>query len=147
MWGLALNSWCPRFNFQPWKKEKTSVLVWVLLLWADTMTKATLYRTTFNWGWLTGSTVESIIIKVGAWQHPGSHGAGGAEGSITCSEYKQRKTSFQASRVRVLKPMSTPTEKSHTYSNKATPIPTSPYLQILLLPGPSIYKPSQHPNW
>jgi hypothetical protein len=32
------------------------------------MTKATLIRTTFNWGWLTGSEVQSIIMK--AWQHP-----------------------------------------------------------------------------
>jgi len=35
--------------------------------------------TTFSWGWLTGSEVQSIIIKEGAWQHPGRHGAGGAE--------------------------------------------------------------------
>ena len=40
------------------------------------MTKATLIRTTFNWSWLTGSEVQSIIIKVGAWQHPGRHGMG-----------------------------------------------------------------------
>jgi hypothetical protein len=39
------------------------------------MTKATLIRATFNWGWLTGSEVQSIIIEVGAWQHPGRHGA------------------------------------------------------------------------
>jgi hypothetical protein len=39
------------------------------------MTKATLIRTTFNWGWLTGSEVQSIIIKAGAWQHLGRHGA------------------------------------------------------------------------
>jgi hypothetical protein len=50
------------------------------------MTKVTLLRTTFNWGWLTGSEVQSIIIKVGAWQHPGSHGAGGIENSISSSE-------------------------------------------------------------
>jgi len=31
------------------------------------MTKATLIRTAFNWGWLTGSEVQSIIIKVGSW--------------------------------------------------------------------------------
>jgi hypothetical protein len=43
------------------------------------MTKATLIRATFNWGWLTGSEVQSIIIKVGSWQCPGRHGAGGAE--------------------------------------------------------------------
>jgi hypothetical protein len=35
------------------------------------MTKASLIRTTFNWGWLTGSEVQSIITKAGAWQHPG----------------------------------------------------------------------------
>ena len=27
------------------------------------MTKATLIRTTFNWGWLTGSEVQFSIIK------------------------------------------------------------------------------------
>ena len=39
------------------------------------MAKATLIRTTFNWGWLTGSEVQSIIFKVGAWQHPSRHDA------------------------------------------------------------------------
>jgi hypothetical protein len=38
------------------------------------LTKVTLIRTTFNWGWLTGSEVQSIIIKAGTWQHPGRHG-------------------------------------------------------------------------
>ena len=32
------------------------------------MTKATLIRTTFNWGWLTGSEVQFVIIKAGAKQ-------------------------------------------------------------------------------
>ena len=50
------------------------------------MTKATLVRTTFNLGWLTGSEVQSIIIKVGAEQHLGRHGAGGAESSTSSSE-------------------------------------------------------------
>jgi hypothetical protein len=50
------------------------------------MTKATLIRTTFNWGWLTGSEVQSIIIKVGIWQRPGRHGAAaGAESSTSSS--------------------------------------------------------------
>ena len=36
------------------------------------MTKSTLIRTTFFWGWLTGSEVQSIIIKaLSTWQHPG----------------------------------------------------------------------------
>jgi hypothetical protein len=30
------------------------------------MAKATLIRTTFNWGWLTGSEVQSIITKAGS---------------------------------------------------------------------------------
>jgi hypothetical protein len=50
------------------------------------MTKASLIKTTFNWGWLTGSEVKSIIIKVGAWQYPGRHDAGGAESSTSSSK-------------------------------------------------------------
>jgi hypothetical protein len=36
---------------------------------------------TFNWGRLSDSEAPSIIIKMGAWQYPDRHGAGGAEGS------------------------------------------------------------------
>jgi hypothetical protein len=43
-------------------------------------------KTTFNWGWLTGSEVQSIIIQVGAWQYLGRHGAGGAETSMSSSQ-------------------------------------------------------------
>jgi hypothetical protein len=50
------------------------------------MTKATLIRITFNWGWLTGSEVQSIIIKAGTWQHPGRRGVGGAKSSTSSSE-------------------------------------------------------------
>jgi hypothetical protein len=50
------------------------------------MSKERLIKTTFNWGWLTGSEVQSIIIKEEAWQHPGRHGAGGAESSTSSSE-------------------------------------------------------------
>jgi len=53
------------------------------------MTKASLIRTTFNWGWLTGSEVQSIIIRMGAWQHPSSHGAEGVESSTSLSERSQ----------------------------------------------------------
>jgi hypothetical protein len=45
--------------------------------------KQLLKRTTFNRGWLAGSEVQFIIIKVGAWQHPGRLGAGGAESSTS----------------------------------------------------------------
>ena len=50
------------------------------------MTKTTLTKTTFNWGWLTGSEVQAITIKAGIWQHPGRHSAEGAESSISLSE-------------------------------------------------------------
>jgi hypothetical protein len=43
------------------------------------MTKATLLRIAFNRDWLTGSKVQSIIIKSGTWQHPDRYDAGGAE--------------------------------------------------------------------
>jgi hypothetical protein len=62
------------------------------------VTKASLTKTTFNWGWLTGSEVQSIIIKARAWQHPGWYGAGGAESSTSSSEGCKWKTDFQALR-------------------------------------------------
>ena len=70
------------------------------------MTQATLTRTTFNFGaGLQVSEVPSIIIKVGTWQHPGRHGAGGAESSTSSSEGSWQNTDFQAARVRVLGPL------------------------------------------
>jgi hypothetical protein len=65
------------------------------------MTKTTLIRATFHWGWLTGSEVQSIIIKAETWQHPGRHGAGRAENSTSSSAGGYWKTDFQAARVRV----------------------------------------------
>jgi hypothetical protein len=50
------------------------------------MTEATFIRTTFNWGWLTGSEVQSIIIKARTWQWPGKHGVSRAESSTSSSE-------------------------------------------------------------
>jgi hypothetical protein len=44
------------------------------------MTKAIIIRT-LNLCWLKDSEVQSIIIKAAKWQHPGRHGAGGAESS------------------------------------------------------------------
>jgi hypothetical protein len=52
-----------------------------MLSWGFTVVNRhqyTLIRT-FNWGWLINSEAQSIIIKAGAWQHPGRHGGGGAE--------------------------------------------------------------------
>jgi len=87
------------------------------------MTKATLIRTTFNRGWLTGSEVQFIIIKAGARQHPGRHGAGGAESSTSCSKGKQEKTGSHVVRRRTSKPTPTVThflQQSQT-PNSATP--------------------------
>ena len=42
-------------------------------------------KTTINWGLLIDSEVQFITIKVGAWQHSGRHGAGGAESSTSSS--------------------------------------------------------------
>jgi hypothetical protein len=50
------------------------------------MTKVTLIKTAFNWDWLTGLEVQSIIIKVGTWQHLGRHVAGEAESSTSSCE-------------------------------------------------------------
>jgi hypothetical protein len=74
----------------------------VLLLLTETITNATLIRITFNLGWLTGSEVQSIIIKAGAGQCPGRCGAGGAESSTSCSKVSWEKADFQAARTRVL---------------------------------------------
>jgi hypothetical protein len=81
------------------------------------MTMATLIRITFNCGWLPGSEIQSSIIKVGAWQHPGSHGVGGTERSTSSSAGLSEKTGFQEARTRVLKPMHTVThlfQQGHT---------------------------------
>jgi hypothetical protein len=81
-----------------------SYLVRVYLLWTDTVTKATLIKTTFKWGWFRGSEVQSGIIKVGTWQHPGRYGTGGAESSTSSSEDCSQNTGSQAAGMWVLKP-------------------------------------------
>jgi hypothetical protein len=81
----------------------------VLLLWTDTMTKATFMRTTFNWSWLTCSKDQSIIIKVRSWQHPGRHDVWGTESSTSSCEGHWEKTDFYEARIRVWKPTTTVT--------------------------------------
>ena len=80
------------------------------------MAKATLLRTTFNWGWLTGSKIQSII-KAGICQHPGRHGAGRAESSISYSEDSQQNTEGLKAHTH----NAMPTPKRATPSNSATP--------------------------
>ena len=52
--------------------------------------KITVIRTTYIWGWLRGSEVQSSIIKVGTWQCLGRHGAGGAESSLHLKAAERR---------------------------------------------------------
>jgi hypothetical protein len=40
----------------------------------------------FKWGWLTGSEVQSIIIKTGAWKYPDRYGGREAESSTSSWE-------------------------------------------------------------
>ena len=81
------------------------------------MTMATLKRRPFNWACPTGSEVQSIIIKAGAWQCQGRHGSGGAESSTSGSEGQLEKTGFQEARREVSKHDRLPS------SNKAIPTP------------------------
>ena len=64
---------------------------------------------------------------MGAWQHLGKHGAGGAESSTSCSKSKQEKTDFQAAKMRFLKPTLTETLP-----------PIRPHLLIVTLLGLNI---------
>jgi hypothetical protein len=66
------------------------VLLRALPLCIDTMTKATVVRRTFNRGWLTGSEVQSIIIKVG--EH-GSIQAGMAQEELRVLHLHQKTAS------------------------------------------------------
>jgi hypothetical protein len=87
------------------------------------MIKPPIIRTILNWGWFIGLEDQSIIIKVGAWQHPGRHGAGGAENSTSCSKGKQERIGLLAAKIRVLKPTPTVThflQQGHNCFNKAT---------------------------
>ena len=74
------------------------------------MTKATLIMTTFNWGWLIGSEVHSIITKVKTWQYTHRYGSGGAETSTYSSVDYYQSTDFQADRTKIPKTISIVTQ-------------------------------------
>lgn len=82
------------------------------------MTKATLLKTTFNWGWLTGSEVQSIIIMAGSMVV--RHGPEGAEICTSCFKRSSEKFS------------------KHPPNPRDTLPPTWPHLIVPLL-GPSIF--------
>jgi hypothetical protein len=104
-------------------------------------TKATPIRTTFNWGWLTGSEVQSIIVKAWARQHPSRDVAESSE-SLHLKAAGGRLTSRQLGLG-----TQSPRPQWHTYSNKATLTSTRPHLQIVPFPESSIYKLSHLPIW
>jgi hypothetical protein len=93
-------------------------------------------RDAFNCGSLIGLVFQSISSWLEAWQHPGRHGAGGAESSTFCSKGKQEKTGLQVVRRRVSKPTTTVTH----FLLQAMPTPTRPHFLIAPLPGPNIFK-------
>lgn len=89
-----------------------------------------------------GSEVQSIIIKVGAWQCPGRHGAEGANSSTCSSGSHWEKTAFQEARTRVLKPMphsdTLPSKRPHLLQKTIPPnsaIPWARHSQIPTLPS------------
>ena len=76
------------------------------------------YKDSILGGWPTGSEVQSIIIKVRAWQHQGRHGTGGPESSTSSSEGCLQNSDFQAARIRVLNPTPRDThllQQGHTF--------------------------------
>ena len=103
----------------------------VLLLGKDTMTKTTLMNTTFNWAQLKGSEVQSIIIKMGTWEHPGRNDTGGTESSTSSSEGCQQTTLLLGSQDESLKTTVVHLlQQVHIYYNRATPYKsTTPWIE------------------
>ena len=67
-----------------------------------------------------------VSSRQGAWQHPSRHGVGGAEGSTSCTEGKQK--GFRDSEKKGL--------IAHPHSDTLSP--TRPHHLIVSLPGPII---------
>jgi len=92
------------------------------------MTKATLIRTTFNWGW----QVQKFSSLSSRWEH-GSIQAGLVQEKLRVLHVYLKADS------RILPGSWDEGLKAHTHSG--TPTPTRPHLLIAPLPAPSIYKP------
>jgi hypothetical protein len=87
------------------------------------MIKATLIKDNIDLGLAYRLRSSVIIIKVGAWQHPGRCEAKGDESSTSSSKDRKGKNGFQTARRRILKPMPTVTHlfQQATPPNSATP--------------------------
>lgn len=95
------------------------------------MTTTTLKGTTFIWGWLTVSEVESTDNRVEAWQHSGRYVTEGVETSPSCSP--------KANRRRLA---SKQLELGKAHSLNDIPTPTRPKFLIVALTGSRVYKSS-----
>jgi len=101
-------------------------------------------RHTFNWGWLTVSEVQSIIIMVEAWQRAGRHGAGGAESSTSCSEGIQEETAKRRLTCHTGQSLSTETSKPTPHSDTLPLPPIRPLLLIVPHPMGQTFKHMSH---
>jgi hypothetical protein len=82
------------------------------------MTKASLIKITFNWGWLTGSEINPVSSR---WEHD-SIQAGMMQEELRFLHLHLKvsfiwKTDIQAARMRVLQNV---VQQGHIYSNRAT---------------------------
>jgi hypothetical protein len=106
-----------------------------LLLWTDTINKATLYKGQHLVG--AGLQVQSLS-PLSSWQEaqqcPGRCGTGGAESSTSSSKGSQEQT--------VLRQLGVGSQSLHLQG----PPPTRPHLLIVSLPVPNIFKPPHRPN-
>jgi hypothetical protein len=98
-----------------------------------------LSRTTFNWVWLTGSEVQSIIIMVE--KMAASRQVWLEELRVLYLVPKANWRRLPSRQVGGTSP--SPPPEWHISSNKATPTPTRSHLLIVPLPGPSIFKSPQ----
>ena len=105
-----------------------SALLKVLLLWKHTRSVATLIKTTFNWGGITGSR----------WEH-GSIQTGMALEKLRVLNLELKATRRLAS-WRLGRGPQSPHPQRHTSS---TPTLTGLHLLVVPHPGPRIFKPPQ----
>jgi len=94
-----------------------TVSVKCLLLRRGTHNQCSSYKDNINEHRIAGSETQSSIIKLGAWQQPGIHGARESESSTSSSEGWLGKIGLHVDRKRVLKPM----PNMNTYFNKTMP--------------------------
>jgi hypothetical protein len=95
------------------------------------MTKATLIRTTFSWGWLTGSEVQPLSSW---WKHGSIQACNGVGGAESSTSWQTGEDWLPSSLDEGLKAH---THKWHNYFNRATPpnsaTPWAKHIQTITL--------------